>query len=94
MAKKSKAISKNQIVAFSAFITLILTAILWLLYGFGLLGGAAMALLFIKDLFLLFTIALAAHNFAKGLGQTWYIIYWVIVVLAIFGLIFSSFFKL
>ncbi|MDR2267550.1 MAG: hypothetical protein LBE09_08250 [Christensenellaceae bacterium] len=92
MAKKSKAtgLTKGQTIAFCAFITLILSGIVWILSGFGVFGGARSALLFIKDLMLLFTIALAAHNFAKGLGKVWYVIYWIIVVIALIGIVFTA----
>ncbi|MDR0697358.1 MAG: hypothetical protein LBF68_07520 [Christensenellaceae bacterium] len=91
MAKKTKSASKSQILQICAFITLILAAIIWILSAFGILGGAAAAMMFIKDLLILFTISLAAHPFAKSLGQTWYIIYWVIVVLAFVGMLCANF---
>lgn len=87
MAKKTT--TKYQITAIAAFVALFLSAIIWLLNGVNALGSAAGVLNLIKDICLLAAVALASHNFAKGLGKVWYIIYWIVVVIAILGLIFG-----
>ncbi|MDR3186264.1 MAG: hypothetical protein LBU04_05605 [Christensenellaceae bacterium] len=90
MSKKSNVITKSSIVSICSFVALILAGIIWVIVWIPALGGVAAVLNFLKDILLLVAVALAAHNYAKKLGTAWYVIYWIIVVIAIIGILFGS----
>lgn len=79
-----------------SFGVLILAGILWailglerLIDGFSL-GEITSVLSMIVNIGLIVAIALAAYPFVKGRKGLWWILYWVIVIVALAGAIFSG----
>lgn len=85
--KKSK-YSRNDLTKLFAFCALILAAVIWLLAA---VGVRITVLTFIKDIALLLAITLPAYSFAKSLGKTWVIVFWVIFIIFSVALVFGSF---
>ncbi|MDR1906542.1 MAG: hypothetical protein LBQ27_06510 [Clostridiales bacterium] len=83
MANKKSTITANDIIKWSAYVALILSAILFLIGNLANLGILGL----LKDLALFAAVALAAYKFAKSKGKIWYISFWIALVIALVGLI-------
>lgn len=80
--------SKNDLTKLLAFCALILSAVIWILLAINIKPNY---LIFIKDAILLLAISIPAYAFAKSLGKTWKIIFWIIFIVFVVALIFGSF---
>ena len=80
--------SKNDLTKLLAFCVMILAAIILLLNAIGIKLGI---LMFVKDAAILAAISLPAYAFAKSLGKTWVIIFWVIFVVFAVGLVWGGY---
>ncbi|MCL2631168.1 MAG: hypothetical protein FWD49_06610 [Firmicutes bacterium] len=82
-SSSTPASSINWLAIFS-FVALILAGIVGLLAAFKV---SIPILSLIKDLLVLAVIAVLAYPVARRNGQVWTIIYWVIVILALIGIL-------
>jgi hypothetical protein len=88
----NKKYSGNDLARICAFVALMLSAILWVILAIpGIDGNVKGTLSFVKDIALLIAIAIPAYKFAKSLGKTWVIVYWVVMVVAIVFLVLGGF---
>ena len=86
MAKKVYT-SKGNAISVLCFISLVASSVCFILQacgvGTGLLGTIA-------NICLLVAVIWSGVGFAKSLGKTWYIIYWVFAVIAIIATLFGT----
>jgi hypothetical protein len=84
---KTTKYSRNDIIKFFAFCALLFSAIVWLLNAFNIKLGI---LMFAKDVILLIAISLPAYSFAKSLGKTWVVLFWIITVVFAVALVLGT----
>ena len=82
---------KTTFLGIIAFFALFLAGVMNILMAIVNLGSVGVALQLIADLLLVFTVVIAAYPFAKANKTNfWFIVYWVLTVLAIVGVVFGG----
>ena len=83
---------RNNVLGILAFVALFLAGVMKILNATNLnLGSVGTVLQIIGELSLVLTVVIAAHPFAKGLKSiVWYIIYWVLAIIAVVGVVYGG----
>ena len=83
---------RNKILGILAFLALFLAGIMKILNATNLnLGSIGVILQMVGELSLVLTVVIAAHPFAKGTkSSVWYVIYWVLAIIAVVGVVYGG----
>jgi len=84
--RNNNGVSRGQFLAVLAFVVLIVAAIVWILSAVALTGPIVGVTNLLLNIAIVGVIAIAAFPFAKANRRSaWWIIYWIIVIVALVG---------
>lgn len=90
--QRSETAAKHDLIRLCAFVGILISAVLFvvgaILNACGL-GNATGVFNFVAQLALLVAVAFPAWDFIKSKGKVWRIVYWVALVIYIFGCVFG-----